>query len=49
MSEPPLPEAAAELFDGYAAEYEAACHQGLALSGESRDYFSEKRIASTLR
>jgi SAM-dependent methyltransferase len=38
---------AGKLFDGYAAEYEAACQQGLSLSGESREYFSEKRVGYT--
>jgi SAM-dependent methyltransferase len=47
MSEPAAPEKRRELFDGYADQYEAACHQGLALSGESREYFSEQRVAYT--
>jgi SAM-dependent methyltransferase len=35
------------LFDGYVDDYEAALHQGLALAGESRDYFARERIAET--
>ncbi|MCP4591874.1 MAG: hypothetical protein GY842_14150, partial [bacterium] len=32
-------------FDGYAAHYEACCARGLALSGESQDFFARGRVA----
>jgi SAM-dependent methyltransferase len=32
-------------FDGYAHDYESALAQGLAVSGEGRDYFAQGRIA----
>jgi SAM-dependent methyltransferase len=31
-------------FDEYAESYEEACHQGLALTGESRDFFAKERV-----
>ena len=31
-------------FDGYAANYDAALAQGLAVSGESKDFFAEGRV-----
>jgi SAM-dependent methyltransferase len=34
-------------FDEYVEGYEAACGQGLRLSGESRDYFARKRAEHT--
>jgi SAM-dependent methyltransferase len=37
------------LFDDFAETYEEACQQGLALTGESRDYFATQRIAYTAR
>ncbi|HUQ71463.1 MAG TPA: methyltransferase domain-containing protein [Planctomycetaceae bacterium] len=37
------------LFDEYADDYEAACHRGLVLSGESRDYFATQRVLHTAR
>jgi SAM-dependent methyltransferase len=35
------------LFDGFVESYEDACARGLALSGESRDYFARRRVALT--
>lgn len=32
-------------FDQFAADYEACCQQGLALSGEDKHYFARERIA----
>jgi SAM-dependent methyltransferase len=32
-------------FDGYASEYDAALQQGLAVSGESKEYFAQGRIS----
>ena len=32
------------LFDEFAENYEEACHQGLALTGESRDYYARRRV-----
>lgn len=32
-------------FDAYAEDYDAALEKGLAVSGESKDYFAEKRVA----
>ncbi|HWX40850.1 MAG TPA: class I SAM-dependent methyltransferase [Blastocatellia bacterium] len=32
-------------FDAYAADYDAALHQGLAATGEDKDYFASGRIA----
>ncbi len=37
------------LFDDFAETYEEACQQGLALAGESRDYFAAQRITHTAR
>lgn len=37
----------AELFDEFVEDYEAACARGLALSGESRDYFAQQRVHHT--
>lgn len=37
------------VFDAVAASYEAALQQGLSLSGETADYFAERRIAWTRR
>jgi len=34
-----------EEFDQYAAEYDAALHQGLAATGEDKAYFAEGRVA----
>jgi len=34
----------AAAFDEYAADYEEALQRGLSVSGESKDYFAEKRI-----
>jgi SAM-dependent methyltransferase len=31
-------------FDKYAAQYEAALHRGISVSGESQDYFARRRI-----
>jgi len=36
-------------FDAYVEDYEAACSQGLRLSGESRDYFARMRAEHTSR
>src|SRR5947209_2702938 len=36
-------------FDAFVENYDAACSRGLALSGETRDYFAEQRIAHTRR
>lgn len=35
------------LFDDYVEQYEAACHAGVSLSGESRDYFARERTLRT--
>jgi len=35
------------LFDDFDETYEEACHQGLALAGESRDYFAAERLKYT--
>lgn len=32
-------------FDAYAADYDAALHRGVSLSGERKEYFAEARIA----
>jgi trans-aconitate methyltransferase len=40
---------AVNTFDEFVEDYEEACGRGLALSGESRDYFAQKRIAQTSR
>jgi trans-aconitate methyltransferase len=40
---------ASTLFDEFVDDYEDACGRGLALSGESRDYFAQQRIAITRR
>lgn len=32
-------------FDGFADAYEAALQKGISVSGESKDYFAEKRVA----
>src|SRR6266851_4954455 len=37
------------LFDDFAETYEEACQHGLALAGESRDYFAAQRITHTAR
>ena len=37
----------ASLFDNYCDDYDAACQQGLALTGEARDYFARRRIELT--
>jgi SAM-dependent methyltransferase len=37
------------LFDAFVENYEEACSQGLAISGESRDYFSRERVSITRR
>lgn len=34
-----------ELFDQYAKDYKASLEQGLALSGETQEYFAQKRVA----
>jgi SAM-dependent methyltransferase len=34
-------------FDAYAERYEEACHRGLSLTGESREYFAETRVRLT--
>jgi len=45
---PPVSNAeGATLFDGFVESYEDACGRGLALSGESRDYFARQRVAVT--
>lgn len=46
---PPVSADAAEatLFDDFVENYEEACSQGLAVSGESRDYFSRQRVSIT--
>src|SRR4051794_39756217 len=31
-------------FDAYAGRYDSALHQGLSLSGESREYFARERV-----
>jgi len=31
-------------FDGYAEDYDAALRKGLAVSGESKEYFAERRV-----
>ena len=31
-------------FDDYAGSYDAALNQGLALSGESKEYFAHERV-----
>jgi SAM-dependent methyltransferase len=36
-------------FDRYVEDYEEACGRGLALAGESRDYFARQRVAHTRR
>lgn len=40
---------AEQLFDRYAADYEAALERGLKLSGESVDYFSDGRVRYLVR
>lgn len=40
---------ATALFDQFVENYEDACGRGLALSGESRDYFAQQRVAITRR
>jgi SAM-dependent methyltransferase len=40
-------DADATLFDEFVENYEEACSQGLAISGESRDYFSRQRVSIT--
>jgi trans-aconitate methyltransferase len=40
---------ATALFDQFVENYEDACGRGLALSGESRDYFAQQRIVITRR
>jgi SAM-dependent methyltransferase len=47
VSERPLPFPGDGGFGDSAEDYEHACHRGLALSGESRDYFAAQRIAHT--
>jgi SAM-dependent methyltransferase len=37
----------AAAFDDYADQYDAACQMGLAVSGESRDFFAQQRVAVT--
>lgn len=39
----------ASLFDRYVESYEAACAQGLACSGETREYFVQQRTELTAR
>jgi SAM-dependent methyltransferase len=41
MTSPPVNP---KIFDAYAAQYDAALQQGLAVSGESKDYFAQGRI-----
>ncbi len=41
------PDNQSQLFDEYVEDYEAACARGVGLSGESRDYFAERRVAET--
>ncbi len=36
-------------FDAYAAEYDAAVARGVALSGDSREYFAAGRVAFLVR
>ncbi len=36
------------VFDKYAESYEDACQRGLALSGENRDYYAQKRMEYTV-
>jgi len=45
MSTPPLPTNTPAAFDEYAAQYDAALAQGLAVSGESKEYFARGRVA----
>jgi trans-aconitate methyltransferase len=45
----PAGSSATALFDQFVENYEDACGRGLALSGESRDYFAQQRIAITRR
>jgi SAM-dependent methyltransferase len=40
---------AAEVFDAYAEDYDAALEQGIRLAGETRDFFSRGRVAFTSR
>jgi len=40
----PAPESPAD-FDKYASEYDASLAQGLSVSGESKDYFAQGRVA----
>jgi SAM-dependent methyltransferase len=40
---------AGEVFDAFVDTYEEACGRGLALSGESREYFARQRVALTRR
>jgi SAM-dependent methyltransferase len=42
MSQPSLDP---KMFDGYAAEYDAALQQGLSVSGEAKEYFARGRIS----
>lgn len=41
------PSADRALFDDYEETYDHACHRGLALAGESRDYFAAERVRRT--
>jgi trans-aconitate methyltransferase len=38
-----------ETFDAFVESYEEACARGLSLSGESRDFFAQQRVAHTKR
>jgi trans-aconitate methyltransferase len=42
-----LESGAVNTFDEFVESYEEACGRGLALSGESRDYFAQQRIVRT--
>lgn len=42
MSQPPPP--GPTLFDSYAAHYDAALDRGIAVSGETKEYFAEQRV-----
>jgi len=46
MSQPALDP---KIFDAYAAQYDAALQQGLAVSGETKDYFARGRITWLMR
>jgi SAM-dependent methyltransferase len=50
--EPPAaaaPDAAPAAFDAFARDYDAALRQGLAVSGEGKDFFARGRLAWTAR